>query len=53
MHEHLRLQQRLVDQELEGDGEQRALLGRELEPEVFAQNHSGMRLSSRSSGPRS
>src|SRR6187551_3486762 len=35
MDEHLRLEQRLVDQALEGHGQQRALFGRELEPEML------------------
>jgi hypothetical protein len=35
MHEHLGLQQRLVDQELEGHRQQRAFFGRELEAEMF------------------
>ncbi len=41
MDEHLRLQQRFVDQELEGHRQQRAFLGRELEPQMFAEEPLG------------
>ena len=41
MDEDLRLQQRFVDEELERDGQQRALFGRELEPEMFAEEPLG------------
>ena len=36
--EHLRLQQRLIDQEFEGDGQQPAFFGRQLEPQVFLED---------------
>ena len=39
--EHLRLQQRLVDQDLVRHRDQRALFGRQLEPEMFAEEPLG------------
>ena len=41
MHEDLRLQQRFVDQELEGHRDECPLLGRQLEPEMFAEEPLG------------